>query len=46
MKPTQPTLSGIGPWLVLEGDAALVMRNPGRLWDEPALRRQQRWNSV
>ena len=49
MKPTpnprRPAKS-IGAWLVLEGDAALVMRNPGRLWDELVLRWQQRWNSV
>ena len=36
----------LGAWLVLKGDAALVMRNPGRLWDELVLRWQQRWNSV
>jgi len=49
MKPT-PNLrrpaKSIGAWLVLEGDAALVMRNPGRLWDELVLRWQQRGNSV
>jgi hypothetical protein len=49
MKPTpnprRPAKS-IGAWLVLEGDAALVMRNPGRLWDELVLRWQQRGNSV
>jgi hypothetical protein len=49
MKPTpnprRPAKS-IGTWLALEDDAALVMRNPGRLWNELVLRWQQRWNSV
>lgn len=36
----------LGVWLVLEGDAALVMRNPHGLWDELVLRWQQRRNSV
>ena len=37
---------GLGAWLVLEADAALVMHKTDNLWDELVLRWQQRGNSV
>lgn len=36
----------LGAWLVLEADAAIVMRKTDNLWDELVLRWQQRANSV
>ena len=37
---------GLGAWLVLEADAALVMHKTDNLWDELVLRWQQRGKSV